>query len=395
MTSRRGRLLVMTVLGTRPDAIKLGPVITALRRAAGEFRCLVVATGQHRELLDQVLAEFALGVDVDLALMQPDQQPAQLLSRALAGLEETIARARPGLVLVQGDTTTALAGALAAFYRRVPLGHVEAGLRSGDPGLPFPEEQHRRLIGRLAQLHFAPTTQARAALEHEGVDPASIFVTGNTVLDALWETLDSRLPPASAQPMMLVTLHRRESWGAPLAAACAAVRQLLERHASLEAVIPVHPNPQVRRTVEAALGRCPRARVIAPPPYREFVALLARSRLVLTDSGGVQEEASALGVPVLVARDVTDRPEAVRAGAARLVGLDGDAIVREAERILARPAASLRSRAFDDLYGDGRASERILSALRYWAGCAAAPPADFAPAAERLPQPLAVLPARR
>lgn len=387
----RNALVVVAVLGTRPDAIKLGPVVAALRRVPREFHCLVAATGQHRELLDQVLGELDIDVDVDLGLMRHDQQPAELLSRALAGLDGIVARVRPSLVLVQGDTSTALAGALASFYRRVPVGHVEAGLRTGDPGLPFPEEQHRRLIGRIAELHFAPTAEARRALEREGVDPRAIFVTGNTVVDALRGIVDLELPPDPTRPLLLVTLHRRESWGRPLAVACAAVRRLLQRHLALEAVIPVHPNPRVRTTVEAVLGDCPRARVIEPPPYREFVALLARSTVVLTDSGGIQEEAPSLGVPVLVARELTERPEGVEAGAARLVGLDEERIVREVERLL-EGRGSFDRGAARDLYGDGRASERIVAALRYWSGRTAEAPADFVPATASPAVPL-LLPA--
>jgi UDP-N-acetylglucosamine 2-epimerase (non-hydrolysing) len=373
---------VLVVVGTRPDAIKLGPVVAALRGAPHEFRCFVAATGQHRELLDQVLAELGIGVDVDLALMHDDQQPARVLSAAVAGLDDVVAHARPSLVLVQGDTTTALAGALAAFYRRVPVAHVEAGLRTVDPGLPFPEEQHRRLIGRVAELHFAPTANARRALEREGVEPGTIFVTGNTVVDALRSIAGPELAPDPARPLLLVTLHRRESWGRPLVVACAAVRRLLRRHPALEAVIPVHPNPRVRMTVEAALGGCPGARLIEPCPYGEFIALLARSTVVLTDSGGIQEEAPALGVPVLVARELTERPEGVRLGASRLVGLDEERIVREVEWLLSGRGSHDRAAA-RDLYGDGRAAERILAALRYWAGRTDEAPADYTFAAVR------------
>lgn len=385
--ARTAALPVLAVVGTRPDAIKLGPVVAALRRAPREFRCLVAATGQHRELLDQVLAELGIGVDVDLALMRDDQQPAHVLSGAVAGLDAVLESARPSLVLVQGDTTTALAGALSAFYRRIPVGHVEAGLRTGDPGIPFPEEQHRRLIGRIADLHFAPTADARRALEREGVEPEDIFVTGNTVVDALRAIAGPELVRDPARPLLLVTLHRRESWGRPLAVACAAVRRLLQRHPALEAVIPVHPNPRVRATVEATLRGCPRAHLIEPCPYGEFVAVLARSTVVLTDSGGIQEEAPALGVPVLVARELTERPEGVRLGAARLVGLDEDTIVFEVERLLAGRGSNGHAAA-RELYGDGRAAERILAALRYWTGRTDEAPPDFAPAAARAAAPV-------
>lgn len=372
-------LTVLAVLGTRPDAIKLAPVIVELRKAQEEFRCLVAATGQHRQLLDQVLNEFAIAVDEDLDLMRQDQSPVEVLRDALVGLDSVLARARPCIVLVQGDTTTALAGALAAFYRRVAVGHVEAGLRTGDPALPFPEEQHRRLIGRIADLHFAPTSAARQVLEGEGVDPRSIFVTGNTVIDALRAVAGRADRPDPLRPLLLATLHRRESWGEPLAVACRAVRRIVERYTEVEAVIPVHPNPRVRVTVRSIVGGCHRIHVVDPPPYREFVSLLSRSTLVVTDSGGIQEEAPALGVPVLVAREVTERPEGVWCGAVRLVGLDEDRIVREASRILDDPTAFTAAPAARDLYGDGRAAERIRAALRHWAGLACEPPPNFAP----------------
>lgn len=370
---------VLAVLGTRPDAIKLAPVVAALGAWPEDFRCLVAVTGQHRELLHQVVAELRVPIDVDLELMQDDQHPADVLSRALAALDGVVVRTRPALVLVQGDTTTALAGTLAAFYRRVAVAHVEAGLRTGHRALPFPEEMHRRLIGRIADLHFAPTLGGRRALEEEGVAPEAIFVTGNTVIDAVRMLGMERARPGGGSPMLLVTLHRRESWGRSLADVCRAVRRLLERHPALEAVIPVHPNPRVRATVEAELRGQPRANVVPPPPYGSFLRLLARSTVVLTDSGGIQEEAVALGVPVLVARDVTERPEGVRAGAARLVGLEEEPIVEAAEAILADPGRQVVSSGLRDLYGDGEAAGRIVAALRYWAGHDGDRPADFVP----------------
>lgn len=378
MSSRGRPLSVIVVVGTRPDAIKLAPVAAALGRAPEEISCRVVATAQHRELLDQVLDEFGIVVDVDLDLMRDDQQPARVLADAVAGLDAVIAAHRPDLVLVQGDTTTALAGALASFYRRVPVAHVEAGLRTCDRDEPFPEEAHRRLIGRIADLHFAPTPGARAALEAEGVDPETIFVTGNTVIDAL-RTISARRVRRTSGHLLLVTLHRRENWGAPLARVCAAVRRLLDRDPSLHVVVSVHPNPRVRPTIEAALGDCPRVRLIAPPAYGDFVGLLASATLVLTDSGGIQEEAPSLGVPVLVARAETERPEGVRADVARLVGVDEEAIVREAEAVLGNGTGPFRHPGARDLYGDGRAAERIVGVLRAWAGHPVELPDEFAP----------------
>ena len=368
---------VMVVVGTRPEAIKLAPLVLRLRAVAG-LRVRLVATGQHGELLAQALAEFDLRADLDLALMRPDQGLAESMARALAALDRVIAAERPALVLAQGDTTTVLAAALASFYRRVPFGHVEAGLRTGDPDRPFPEEKNRVLAGHLAALHFAPTAQARANLTREGIDPAAIHLTGNTGIDALRWVLD-RLPARDAPPdpdarTILITAHRRENLGAPLESICAAVLDLVARHPDLRVHFPVHPNPTVRAQVEARLGGVARVALVAPAGYREFVALMRASFLILTDSGGVQEEGPSLGVPILVLRDVTERPEAVLAGAVRLVGTDRAAINAAVDRLWDDPAAYKEAATAVNPYGDGFAAERIVRIVAARFGLIPPPP---------------------
>jgi len=363
---------VMVVMGTRPEAIKLAPVVRALRESA-LFRTVVVAAGQHRELLSQVLEVFSLEPDYCLEAMVAGQSLGRLTGRLLASLEDVVAHERPEAVLVQGDTTTALAGALAAFYARIPVGHVEAGLRSGDRYAPFPEEINRRLISQLASWHFAPTEGSREALLREGVPAAGIVVTGNTGIDALYQTLELLGEPQERAPgrLVLVTAHRRESWGPPLEEVCLAVRDLLEAQPDVVVCFPVHPNPAVREVAHALLGGHPRARLLAPLPYPSLCRLLAASHLVITDSGGLQEEAPALGKPVLVLRDVTERPEIVELGVAELVGTRRERILASANRLLSDPAAYARMARVVTPYGDGRASQRIL---RFLAGRLVTPP---------------------
>jgi UDP-N-acetylglucosamine 2-epimerase (non-hydrolysing) len=360
-------LRMMTVIGTRPEAIKLAPVILAARARPEQFEVRVVRTGQHRELVDELLAEFGLGTDVDLNVMQPNQDPAHVLSASVRGLSDVIADERPDWVLVQGDTTTTLAGALAAFYRRVPIGHVEAGLRSGDRGSPFPEEANRTLTTHLAQLHFAPTVGARMNLLREGIDAASIVLTGNTVIDALLRARDIAAADganaAASSAYFLVTAHRRENHGAALVRICHAVSELLHRHPSVRAWIPMHPHPAVRRVWIEQLGGHDRALLSEPLGYSAFVRALEGATLVLTDSGGVQEECAALGKPVLVMRERTERPEAVDAGVARLVGTAVATIVETASPLLERPWCREAMARSTDAFGDGRAAHRILEAL--------------------------------
>lgn len=365
-------MTLLVVIGTRPEAIKLAPVVAALR-ARPELRVRVVATGQHRRLLDHALAAFDLAVDHDLDAMRPGQQPGELAARLVAALDPLLVHEAPDRVLVQGDTTSALAGALAASWRGVAVAHVEAGLRSGDPTAPFPEELHRRLISRLADLHFAPTEAAAAALRAEGVASDAILVTGNTGIDALLSTWDrvrgralAELHPALAPfdppgpPVVLLTAHRRESIGAPLAGIAEGLAAIA-RSRPIRAAVPVHPNPDVERPLRRALASVPGVTLLPPLPYPALVALLGASQLVLTDSGGLQEEAPALGRHVLVLRDVTERLEGVSVGAATLVGTRPDRIAAEAIRRLDRPDGGAFVGACP--YGDGHAASRIAHHL--------------------------------
>ena len=357
--------VVVCVVGTRPEAVKMAPVVLRLRGAKG-LRVRLVSTGQHRELLDRALADFGLTADLDLGLMRPGQGLAEVTSRALTALDRAFEAEAPDLVLAQGDTTTVLASALASYYRRIPFGHVEAGLRTGQPYRPFPEEKNRVLAGHLAELHFAPTPNARLNLLREGIADASIHVTGNPGIDALGLALRGfPLPPVELETdrMILVTAHRRESFGPPLLEVCGALRDLVGHDPRLSVVFPVHPNPQVRGPVEGALGGVPRIRLMEPVGYLEFVALMRASFLILTDSGGVQEEAPSLGKPVLVLRDETERPEAVEAGAVRLVGPHRLAIVESTRALASQPDLYRRFATAVNPYGDGWAAERIARVL--------------------------------
>lgn len=368
----------LVLMGTRPEAIKLAPVIAALE-ADHRFEPLVVNTGQHRELIDQVISLFGLRVDRDLAVMQPNQSLASLTARLLTAIDDAMVALDPQLVLVQGDTSTVLTGALASFYRRVPIAHVEAGLRTGDLHSPFPEEGNRLLTTQLAALHFAPTEASRDNLLREHVDPATVFVTGNTVIDALQMELRRQQDPAVGQqlrssltavgggdlfdgPMVLVTGHRRENFGTGFEQICEAIATLAGRFADTKFVYPVHLNPNVRDVVHARLGNLANVRLLPPQPYSEFVALLAASRVVLTDSGGVQEEAPSLGKPVLVMRDTTERPEGVTAGTVRLVGPFAKRIVPGVAELLSDDDAYRRMAEAVNPYGDGKAAARIVDA---------------------------------
>jgi UDP-N-acetylglucosamine 2-epimerase (non-hydrolysing) len=362
---------VLSVFGTRPEAIKMAPVVRALRRVPERFESHVCVTAQHRTMLDQVLEVFELKADIDLDLMVPGQSPASIAAGILDRLPPLLRRVQPDIVLVQGDTTTSFAAAFAAFQERMPTGHVEAGLRTGDRWQPFPEEMNRVLTTRIAALHFAPTPAARDALLREGIAAGDIYLTGNTVIDALLQTVRAeyqfRTPALAgldpARRVVLVTTHRRESFGAPLRSICAAIRTLAARFPELQFVLPVHPNPEVKGTVEELLCDLPGMRLIAPVDYLEFVHLVSRADLVLTDSGGIQEEAPSLGKPVLVLREVTERPEGVAAGTALVVGTDQERIVAAASELLTSPEAYARMANAVNPYGDGRASERIVAAL--------------------------------
>ncbi|MFO1054543.1 MAG: UDP-N-acetylglucosamine 2-epimerase (non-hydrolyzing) [Planctomycetota bacterium] len=353
------------VIGTRPEAIKLAPVIAALR-AESRLRTVVVSTAQHRELLDDAVRLFRIEVDEDLDLMQGDQSPAALLGRAITALDGRLAALAPRVVVAEGDTGTALAAALVAFQRGVPFAHVEAGLRTSDLGQPFPEEGNRRLIGRVAALHLAPTARASDNLRAEGVPEDAIVVTGNPVVDAL-VMVGGRLPPpwftpAPGRRLVLVTLHRRESLGAPLVRIARTLRELSERE-DLEFVLPLHPNPRVQAMLRAELTGSPTVHLTPPLSYVDFLALLRDCWLVLSDSGGVQEEAPSFGKPLLVLRERTERVEGVEAGLAQLVGSDPRRIRDAVLALLASPVLHQRMCARGNPYGDGRAAKRIVEAL--------------------------------
>jgi len=358
---------VLVVLGTRPEAIKLSPVILELRTRP-EFRVVLCATAQHRQLLDQVLEAFGLLPDYDLNLMQPGQTLTQTTARVLTALEPVLAAERPDLVLVQGDTTTTLCGALAAFYQKIPAGHVEAGLRTWDLFQPFPEEANRVLASRLCALHFAATEWAARNLEAEGVPPGRIGVTGNPGIDAVLYVRDRleqgllrgpdwpQLDPA--RKLIAVTAHRRESFGEGFERICEALARLAARP-DVQIVYPVHPNPNVEEPVRRRLGGLPGVTLVPPLDYVPFVDVMRRAYLLITDSGGVQEEGPSLGKPILVMRERTERPEAVEAGTVRLVGTEVERIVAEATRLLEDPAEYQRMARVHNPYGDGRASRRI------------------------------------
>jgi len=359
---------VSLVLGTRPEAIKLAPVILAFQ-GAGDFSTRVIQTGQHQHLVKPVMDLFGLTPDQDLALMTPQQSLAHITCTALTGLQEDFLRHPPHLALVQGDTTTAFAAALAAFYQGIPLAHVEAGLRTDDLFNPYPEEANRRLIGQLAQLHFAPTPRAARNLKTAGALGA-IALTGNTVIDALLTV--ARQQPAcpvpglvwDAQPVILATVHRRENWGEPLQGIGRGLRQVLDHHPKVTLLLPLHPNPVVREPLQQMLADHPRVFLVEPLDYKSLVGAMAGCTLVLTDSGGLQEEAPTLGKPVLVLRATTERPEALEAGTARLIGTSARAILHEVSRLLTDTAAyNAMARAVNP-FGDGQASGRIVAACR-------------------------------
>jgi len=379
-TAESGKVLV--VFGTRPEAIKMAPVVHALQALPG-VKTEVAVTAQHRQMLDQVLALFDIRPDEDLDLMRPGQGLADLFSRALTGMQDVLQRRRPDLVLVHGDTSTTLAAAMAAFYQRVPVGHVEAGLRTGDMRAPWPEEMNRRLTASLTTLHFAPTEGARANLAREGIT-AGVHVTGNTVIDALLEvaarirgdaalaaSLAARFPFLAGKDldgdrrMLLVTGHRRENFGDGFERICLALREIAAR-GDVDVVYPVHLNPNVQEPVRRILGDCPSVHLVEPQDYLPFVWLMRRADVILTDSGGIQEEAPSLGKPVLVMRDVTERPEALEAGTVRLVGTDTARIADGVNVLLDDPVAYARMARAHNPYGDGRAAQRIAATAAQW-----------------------------
>lgn len=350
----------------------MAPVVQALARHPDQFRSVVCSTGQHRQMLDQVLGLFAITPDYDLNLMQYDQGLAQLTARLLLRLDETLDAVQPDCVLAQGDTTTVLAASLVAYYRGIPFGHVEAGLRTGDKHRPFPEEMNRRLADAVTDLYFAPTQRARQALLREDVADSAIFVTGNTVIDALlqvaareadWCCTGPLRDVPQAERYVLITAHRRESFGEQFRQLCLAIRDLAAEFGDVQFVYPMHLNPNVRRPVGEILSAVANVSLIEPLDYFWLVQLMKRSTVILTDSGGIQEEAPSLGIPVLVMRETTERPEGIEAGVVKLVGTDRERIVSEARRLLTDPVAHAAMASRTNPYGDGRAATRIVDAL--------------------------------
>src|ERR1041384_2627496 len=369
------RRKVVTILGTRPEVIKMAPVVRELAGRPSAFDQTIVATAQHRQMLDQVLEVFKIQPDIDLGLMQQNQDLGEFASRSLLALSNLFEELKPDAILVQGDTTTVATAALAAFYKGVRIGHVEGGLRSFDRRQPFPEEINRRLAGCLADMHFAPTARARQNLLREGVRDESIFVTGNTIVDALKSIrLEESLKTDYDDPglvwlkrndnrLLLITAHRRENHGQPLHSICSALKTLAARFEDIEIVYPVHLNPKVASVVREELGGIDRIHLVEPVSYRDLLRLMERCYLILTDSGGIQEEAPSFRKPVLVLREVTERPELIEARAGRLVGTDANTIIDAASRLLAEPREYAEMTTSENPFGDGRAAQRIADVL--------------------------------
>ena len=365
------KLKVMSIFGTRPEAIKMAPVILELRKFPSEIESTVAVTAQHREMLDQVLRLFDIRPDFDLNIMSEGQTLFDITSRALLGLDKVLSAAKPDIILVHGDTTTTFAGALAAFYHQIEVGHVEAGLRARNKFSPYPEEMNRRLTSSLADLNFAPTSTAKENLLREGVDAEKIFVTGNTVIDALYKTVradfkfsnDLERIDYANKKIILVTTHRRENLGEPLRQVYKALKSLIEEFPDVEIIFPVHKNPRVREVVQEELGGLERVFLTDPLDYEPFANLMSKATLILTDSGGVQEEAPALGKPVLVLRDTTERPEALEAGTVKLIGTNRDKVYCAAKILLTDVAEYKKMAEARSPYGDGHAAERIVKTL--------------------------------
>jgi UDP-N-acetylglucosamine 2-epimerase (non-hydrolysing) len=380
-------LKVMVIFGTRPEIIKMAPVIRRLQSCPEKFEVIISLTAQHREMADDMLAVFDLIPQYDLNLMRHGQTLPEVTASVLLGIQTILAREAPHLILIQGDTATVFATALAAFYANIPVGHIEAGLRTHSKYDPFPEEMMRRMTAPLTDLHFAPTWQAREHLVKEGIPPEAIYITGNTVIDALLDIAAQERPLNSSPPLedreprnlILVTAHRRENWGQPLKQICLALKEVASRFEDTIIVYAMHRNPKIRQIACAILQDVPRIHLIDPPNYRDFVSLMKRATLILTDSGGLQEEAPSLGVPVLILRRTTERPEGITAGTAQLVGVETNDIVSAVTELLTQPEAYQRMARAVNPYGDGRAAERIVEAILYAFGHSDFPPADFYP----------------
>jgi UDP-N-acetylglucosamine 2-epimerase (non-hydrolysing) len=385
-------LKILTVFGTRPEAIKMAPLVKELEKHPEIISCRVAVTAQHREMLDQVLSLFDISPAYDLNIMQQGQNLFDITARALSGLQQVFQEEKPDLVLVHGDTTTTFVAALAAYYLQIPVGHVEAGLRTRDKFSPFPEEINRRLTGVLADINFAPTATARKNLLDEGVSPDMIYVTGNTVIDALLTTVQAdyhfdddvlNAIDYSSRRVLLVTTHRRENLGEPMREIYRALRGIVECYPDVEVVFPVHKNPAVRSVAEEELGGLAGVHLIEPMDYQPFVNLISRVYLVLSDSGGIQEEAPSLGRPVLVLRNTTERPEAVEAGTVLLVGTCREKVAGETRKLLDSELFYNKMAMAVNPYGDGRASQRIVQAIMCWAGLSNIKPDEFTPRPRR------------
>jgi UDP-N-acetylglucosamine 2-epimerase (non-hydrolysing) len=378
------------VFGTRPEAIKMLPLALAMQAPDSGLQCRIIVTAQHRDMLDQVMDVFQVKSDIDLNIMQPGQTLTEVTTRGLQALEQVYTDKRPDMVLVHGDTTTTLAATLAAFYQQVPVGHVEAGLRSGDKLNPWPEEVNRRMADAACDLHFAPTETSRQNLLKENISPQSIFVTGNTGIDGLHLAVSrfsdhetfSKLPvykKLEGKRFILVTAHRRENFGEPIMNLCHAIIDHLAKHPDVHVVYPVHPNPSIQEPVQRILAGVENVHLLPPLDYGDFVALMNASWFVLTDSGGIQEEAPSLGKPVLVFRQVTERPEAVDAGTVRIIGTERGDIVEWLDRLTADEAEFATMQRAVNPYGDGKASERTIAAIRHYFGLQTDRPQDFVP----------------
>lgn len=377
---------VITVFGTRPEAIKMAPVVLELKKHRDQIQTIVAVTAQHRQMLDQVLDLFQIVPDYDLDIMSQGQTLYDITTKSLLGLKTVFEKEQPDLVLVHGDTTTTFAGALAAYYQQIPVGHVEAGLRTGNIYSPFPEEMNRKLTCAVASIHFAPTATAKDNLLKENQDLSNIYVTGNTVIDALMSTVDGNYDfeedglqnvDFKNHRIILLTTHRRENLGEPMRHIYKALRRIIEEIPDTEIVFPVHRNPLVRKVVEEELAGVDRIHLINPMEYEPFANLMSLSSLVLTDSGGIQEEAPSLGKPVLVLRDTTERPEAVEAGTVRLIGTDKNVVYRETQHLLTDSDAYAAMSNAVNPYGDGRASQRIVQAIIHAFLHTGSRPADF------------------
>jgi UDP-N-acetylglucosamine 2-epimerase (non-hydrolysing) len=380
------KIKVMTVFGTRPEAIKMAPVVLELEKYPDLITPIVTVTAQHRDMLDQVLHLFKIKPDYDLNIMAQGQTLFDITTKAMNGLDKVLAKEKPDIVLVHGDTTTTFAGALASYYHETAVGHVEAGLRTFNKYSPFPEEMNRKLTGAIADLHFAPTETASNNLKSEGINPVKIFVTGNTVIDALHKTVNSDFKFDSEKlenidyknkRIILVTTHRRENLGEPMRHVYKALKDIIEEFSDVEIVFPVHKNPKVREVVNEELGGIETVHLIDPLDYEPFANLMHRAYLVLTDSGGIQEEAPSLGKPVLVLRDTTERPEAVQAGTVKLIGTERERVYEETKYLLTDHEEYQRMANTCNPYGDGKAAERIVKAILYHYGLSEEKPDSF------------------